>query len=164
MWLQEDQVPELNPKGPRAIPVSHPEEILRRARALLWQTSSAAQKATSCISRNFSAIISSAETLNSQEFINTSENPRVWASSSTTEDPSPGDSIGISIPPPPSQQVPSSVLPSSTLSIPIFKMATPQLTKMERITVARYAPLNFPNPLSAMPIGDYIKYMPNFIG
>ena len=33
---------------------------------------------------------------------------------------------------------------------------------MERILVARYAPLNFPNPLSAMPIGDYLKYMPNF--
>ena len=40
-------------------------------------------------------------------------------------------------------------------------MAAP-LTKMERILVARYAPLNFPNPLSAMPTGDYLKYMPNF--
>ena len=38
------------------------------------------------------------------------------------------------------------------------------LTKMERILVARYAPLNLPNPLSAMPIVDYLKYMPNFIG
>ena len=35
---------------------------------------------------------------------------------------------------------------------------------MERILVARYAPLNFPNPLSAMPTGDYLKYMPKFIG
>ena len=43
-------------------------------------------------------------------------------------------------------------------------MAAPQLTKMERILVARYAPLNFPNPLLAMPIEDYLKYMPKFTG
>ena len=47
-----------NPKGPPATPISDPEEILRKARALLRQTSSAAQKATSGISRNHSAIIS----------------------------------------------------------------------------------------------------------
>jgi hypothetical protein len=42
---------------------------------------------------------------------------------------------------------------------------TPQnLTKMERIVVARYAPLVFPNPLFAMPTGDYQKYMPKFSG
>ena len=35
---------------------------------------------------------------------------------------------------------------------------------MERILVARYAPLNLPNPLSAMPTRDYLKYMPKFIG
>ena len=56
------------------------------------------------------------------------------------------------------------MLPSSTLSIPIFKMDAPQLTKMERILVARYAPLNFPNPLSTMPTRDYLKYMPKFTG
>ena len=54
-----------NPKGPPATPVSDPEEILRKARALLRQTSSAAQKATLGISRNIFAIISSAEILNS---------------------------------------------------------------------------------------------------
>ena len=43
-------------------------------------------------------------------------------------------------------------------------MAAPQLTKMERILVARYAPLIFPNPLLAMPTGDYLKYMPKFTG
>ena len=43
-------------------------------------------------------------------------------------------------------------------------MASPQLTKMERILVARYAPLILPNPLAAMLIGDYLKYMPKFIG
>ena len=43
-------------------------------------------------------------------------------------------------------------------------MATPQMTKMERILVARYAPLVLPNPLTAMPTGDYLKYMPKFTG
>ena len=33
---------------------------------------------------------------------------------------------------------------------------------MEMILVARYAPLIFPNPLTAMPTGDYLKYMPMF--
>ena len=42
-------------------------------------------------------------------------------------------------------------------------MAAP-LIKMERILVARYSPLNLPNPLSAMPTGDYLKYMPTFTG
>ena len=54
-----------NPQGPLATPVSDPEEILRRARASLRQTSSATKEATSGISRNISAIISSAETFNS---------------------------------------------------------------------------------------------------
>ena len=35
---------------------------------------------------------------------------------------------------------------------------------MERILVARYAPINLTNPLSAMPTGDYLKYMPKFTG
>ena len=42
-------------------------------------------------------------------------------------------------------------------------MAAP-LTKMERILVAKYAPLNLPNPLSDMPTGDYLKYMPKLNG
>ena len=58
-----------NPKGPLATPVSDPKEILRKARALLRQTSSAAQNAPSGISRNISAVISFAETLNPQEFL-----------------------------------------------------------------------------------------------
>ena len=68
--------------------------------ASLRQTNNATKEATSGISRNISAIISYAETLNSQEFINTSKNSRVWASSSTAacEDPILGDSTGISIP------------------------------------------------------------------
>ena len=90
----------------------------------------------------------------------------VWAYSSTTayEDPIPGDSTGISLPLPPSWPLPTSVLSSSTLSIPISNMSSPQLTKMERILVALYAPLIFPNPLSAMPTGDYLKYIPKFTG
>ena len=97
-----------NPKGPPATPISDPEEILRKSRALLRQTSSAAQNATSGISRNIFAIISSAQTLNSQKFF-ISEKSRAWASSSTAacEDPIPGDSTGISIPPP-SRQISSS--------------------------------------------------------
>ena len=35
---------------------------------------------------------------------------------------------------------------------------------MERILVARYAPPNLPNPHLAMPIGDYLKYMPKITG
>ena len=35
---------------------------------------------------------------------------------------------------------------------------------MERILVARYAPLNSPNPLSSMPTRDYLKYIPKFTG
>ena len=155
-----------NPQGPPTTPILNPEEILRRDMASLRKTKSAAKEATSGISRNISAIISSTETLNSQEFINTSKNVRVLASSSTIacEDPIPGDSIGIILPPPPFQLLAISILPSSTLPIPISNMDAPQLTKMERIMVARYAPLNFPNSLSAMPTGDYLKYMPKFKG
>jgi hypothetical protein len=35
---------------------------------------------------------------------------------------------------------------------------------MEIIIVVRYASLVFPNPLNAMPVGDYQKYMPKFSG
>ena len=109
--------------------------------------------------------ISSTETLNSQEFINTSENFRVEGSSSTAtcEGPIPGDSTEINLPQALSQLPPTPVVSYVVLSIPISNMATP-LTKMERILVARYAPLNLPNPLSAMPIGYYLKYMPKFTG
>ena len=57
-----------NPQGPPTTPVSDPKEIPRRARAPLRKTSSAAKEATSGISRNIPAIISSAETFNSKEF------------------------------------------------------------------------------------------------
>ena len=59
-------------QGPPTTPVSDREENLRIARNSLRQTSSAAQEATSGISRYISAIISSVETYKSQKFINTS--------------------------------------------------------------------------------------------
>jgi hypothetical protein len=65
------------------------------------------------------------------------------------------------VPPIPSQ--PSSTETSSSAPTPKISMDAP-LTKMEQILANRYAPLVLPNPLSAMPIGDYHKYMPNFTG
>ena len=66
-----------NPQGPPVTPISDPEEILRRVRASLRQTSRAASEATSGISRGISIVITKrpsfqspfAETYNSQEFI-----------------------------------------------------------------------------------------------
>ena len=154
-----------NPQGPPVTHVSDPEEILRRARDSLRKTSSAVKEATSGISRDIPAIISSVQTYNSQEFINTSKNFRVEGSSSTAacEDAVPGESTEINLPQALSQLPPTPLLSSSTLSIPFSNMAAP-LTKMERILVARYATLNLPNHLSAMPTGDYLKYMPKFTG
>ena len=67
-----------NHQGPPVTHVSYHEELLRRARASLRQTSRATRGATSGISRDISVVISnrppssSAETSSSQEFINTS--------------------------------------------------------------------------------------------
>jgi hypothetical protein len=58
---------------------------------------------------------------------------------------------------------PSSSEDSSSASSPKISMVVP-LTKMEQILANRYAPLVLPNPLSAMPTGDYQKYMPKFTG
>jgi hypothetical protein len=57
--------------------------------------------------------------------------------------------------------------PTSSSSSSIIKsiMAGPApMTRMEQILANRYAPLVLPNPLSAMPTGDYQKYMPKFTG
>jgi hypothetical protein len=35
---------------------------------------------------------------------------------------------------------------------------------MDAIVAARYAPLVLPHPMNALPVGDYLKYMPNFTG
>jgi hypothetical protein len=57
----------------------------------------------------------------------------------------------------------SSPASSSSVSTPKTATTAP-LTKMEQILANRYAPLVLPNPLSAMPTGDYHKYMPKFTG
>jgi hypothetical protein len=57
----------------------------------------------------------------------------------------------------------SSPTSSSSVSITKTVMAAP-LTRMEQILANKYAPLVLPNPLSAMPTGDYQKYMPKFTG
>ena len=35
---------------------------------------------------------------------------------------------------------------------------------MDDIVAARYAPLVLPQPMNALPAGDYLKYMPKFTG
>jgi hypothetical protein len=35
---------------------------------------------------------------------------------------------------------------------------------MDAIVVARYAPLVLPQPMNALPAGDYLNYMPKFTG
>ena len=72
-----------NHQGLPATPILDPKDILRRDRASIRQNNITAKEATLGISRNISTIIYFAETFNSQEFINTSENFRVWVSSST---------------------------------------------------------------------------------
>jgi hypothetical protein len=71
---------------------------------------------------------------------------------------------GNSCPPSsPTSSPPLSPTSSSFVSITKTAMASP-LTRMEQILANRYAPLFFPKPLSAMPTGDYQKYMPKFTG
>jgi hypothetical protein len=36
--------------------------------------------------------------------------------------------------------------------------------RMDAIVAARYAPLVLPQPMNSLPVGDYLKYMPKFIG
>ena len=40
----------------------------------------------------------------------------------------------------------------------------PPLDMMDRMVVARYAPLVLPQPLNALPGGDYQKYLDSFNG
>ena len=80
-----------NPQRPPVTPVLDPEEILRRARASLRQTSKATRKATSGISRYIYVVRAnippfqspSAETYKSQEFLIESKKFRVEESLST---------------------------------------------------------------------------------
>jgi hypothetical protein len=57
-------------------------------------------------------------------------------------------------PPPPS---------SSPPHIPMAG-ANPPRNIMNAIVVARYAPLDLPQPMNSLPAGDYLKYMPKFTG
>jgi hypothetical protein len=41
--------------------------------------------------------------------------------------------------------------------------ANPPQNKMDVIVATRYAPLVFPQPMNALTVGDYLKYMPKFI-
>jgi hypothetical protein len=67
-------------------------------------------------------------------------------------------------PPSHSSSVEDSKNKPSPFSPLIVMAAPPPLTKMQQILAARYAPLILPNPISAMPMGDYEKYMPKFTG
>jgi hypothetical protein len=40
--------------------------------------------------------------------------------------------------------------------------ANPPRNIMDSIVAARYAPLILPQPMNALPTGDYLKYMPKF--
>jgi hypothetical protein len=40
----------------------------------------------------------------------------------------------------------------------------PPTNRMDAIVAARYAPLILPQPMNALPVGDYLKYMPKFTG
>jgi hypothetical protein len=42
--------------------------------------------------------------------------------------------------------------------------ANPPRNRMDSIVAARYAPLILPQPMNALPVGDYLKYMPKFTG
>jgi hypothetical protein len=66
--------------------------------------------------------------------------------------------------PPNHPSPPLSPTSSSSSSTIQTIMAGQNLTRMEQILANRYAPLVLPNPLCAMPTGDYQKYMPKFTG
>jgi hypothetical protein len=42
--------------------------------------------------------------------------------------------------------------------------ANPPANRMDAIVATRYAPLVLPQPVKALPLGDYLKYMPKFMG
>ena len=64
---------------------------------------------------------------------------------------------------PPSSQHSSTNQSNSSSNISIPRMAQPQ-NRMAPMVVARYAPLVLPQPLNALPGGDYQKYIPIFNG
>jgi hypothetical protein len=57
--------------------------------------------------------------------------------------------------------------PSPTCSPRIqnqMAVVNPPANRMDAIVAARYAPLVLPQPMNDLPPGDYLKYMPKFIG
>jgi hypothetical protein len=40
--------------------------------------------------------------------------------------------------------------------------ANPSQNRMDFIVAHRYAPLVLPHPMNALPVGDYLKYIPKF--
>jgi hypothetical protein len=54
--------------------------------------------------------------------------------------------------------------PSSPPTINHMEGSNPPRNKMDSIVAARYAPLILPQLMNALPFGDYLKYMPKFIG
>jgi hypothetical protein len=52
---------------------------------------------------------------------------------------------------------------SPTVHIPMAGANLPR-NRMDAIVAARYAPLVLPQPMNALPVGDYLKYMPKFTG
>jgi hypothetical protein len=42
--------------------------------------------------------------------------------------------------------------------------ANPPPNRMDSIIAARYAPLILPHPMNPLLAGDYLKYMPKFVG
>jgi hypothetical protein len=70
---------------------------------------------------------------------------------------------------PPGSSVPVSPVrtpspPSSPPPIIPMAGANPPRNRMDAIVAARYAPLVLPQPMNALPAGDYLKYMPKFTG
>ena len=65
------------------------------------------------------------------------------------------------LPLPPIVQIPTTLNPLTVHTVPI--MAHPP-TRMEMIVAARYAPLVLPQPLNPLTPGDYLKYLPKFMG
>jgi hypothetical protein len=52
---------------------------------------------------------------------------------------------------------------SPTVHIPMAGANIPR-NRMDAIVAARYALLVLPQPMNSLPVGDYLKYMPKFIG
>ena len=64
---------------------------------------------------------------------------------------------------PPRTSFPTSPIHTPSPTIPMAG-ANPPRNIMDAIVAARYAPLVLPQPMNALPTGDYLKYMLKFTG